>query len=764
MRHGVRTALMAMGLVFMLSAAADYDAGQRAWEAGLPDEALAQWQAAADGGDRRAMLALGRLFVQGLGTPQDYIEAHKWFNLAASRGETEALRERDALAEKMTAEERAEAQKLAREWKPAGDGGSEASSPSTLPAAAAAETADAGPPPPRAIREAQSLLGALGYQPGPADGLWGARTARAYHAFLADAGLPETEALTPEALRALRTAARRQGTAETSAATSQPATDTSAPARTGPGALHRAAKAGDIDGLEAALAAGADVNARDDRGWTALMHVANKGYILMVPPLLGAPTVDLNVRAADGATALFMAVLQSHAEIVTALVDAGADIALKGPKSNTALDIAKLQEHSDIVALIEKTAKDDAAFERAKSADTVDAYEVFLQLYTKTRHGDEARRLQDEARRIEAEKQRTRDDAAFQRAKSEGTGAAYAKYLWHHRKGRHADEAAFARAEWVDTGEAYSAYLVLFPDGKHVNDARSKSTATAGPDLSPKCAELPGKYVDERHAECWQIIDRLPGCYFWNSHYHSNGEARAWSGQCAGGMANGRGTLSLSGGSNHKFEESTGLMQSGKRQGQWVEQYSNGDVRELPYQDGKPQGHSTLTTKDGGTWEGSWLDGKQHGLWAWRDPDGSVYEGPFVEGRRHGRWVERLADGRVGGGTYANGKREGNWVINYEDGKVARGSYVGGSKHGHWTEPLPWYTKAVGEGSYVEGKRQGHWVERYPVGSTGDEVHILEGTYVNDERHGRFVSRDNDGKCAYISQYENGVEEDSWDC
>ena len=41
-------------------------------------------------GRRRAMLALGRAFVKGLGVPQDYILAHMWLNLAAGRGSAEA--------------------------------------------------------------------------------------------------------------------------------------------------------------------------------------------------------------------------------------------------------------------------------------------------------------------------------------------------------------------------------------------------------------------------------------------------------------------------------------------------------------------------------------------------------------------------------------------------------------------------------------------------------------------------------------------------
>ena len=56
------------------------------------------------------------------GVPQDYVWAHKWVNLAASRGTGEErenfVKARHSIAEKMTPEQIAEAQRLAREWKP----------------------------------------------------------------------------------------------------------------------------------------------------------------------------------------------------------------------------------------------------------------------------------------------------------------------------------------------------------------------------------------------------------------------------------------------------------------------------------------------------------------------------------------------------------------------------------------------------------------------------------------------------------------------
>ena len=57
------------------------------------------------------------------------------------------------------------------------------------------------------VLEAQEVLAAAGYDPGPADGLWGPRTGRAVQSFLSDAGLSLADLLAMQALRALRGAA-----------------------------------------------------------------------------------------------------------------------------------------------------------------------------------------------------------------------------------------------------------------------------------------------------------------------------------------------------------------------------------------------------------------------------------------------------------------------------------------------------------------------------------------------------------------------------
>ena len=60
------------------------------------------------------------MYLTGKGVPPTYVIAHKWFNLAASRstGEVQdrAVQGRDLVAKGLNESQRAEAQRLAREW------------------------------------------------------------------------------------------------------------------------------------------------------------------------------------------------------------------------------------------------------------------------------------------------------------------------------------------------------------------------------------------------------------------------------------------------------------------------------------------------------------------------------------------------------------------------------------------------------------------------------------------------------------------------
>jgi len=72
----------------------------------------------AEQGDATAQYTLGVFYDNGLGVPQDHIRSYMWFDLSATQGRDGAAAFRDLVKRRMTPGQIAEAQKLAREWKP----------------------------------------------------------------------------------------------------------------------------------------------------------------------------------------------------------------------------------------------------------------------------------------------------------------------------------------------------------------------------------------------------------------------------------------------------------------------------------------------------------------------------------------------------------------------------------------------------------------------------------------------------------------------
>ena len=72
----------------------------------------------AEQGDANAQYNLGVFYDNGLDVPQDRVSAYMWFSLSAAQGKEGAATFRDLIARLMTPAQIAEAQKLAREWKP----------------------------------------------------------------------------------------------------------------------------------------------------------------------------------------------------------------------------------------------------------------------------------------------------------------------------------------------------------------------------------------------------------------------------------------------------------------------------------------------------------------------------------------------------------------------------------------------------------------------------------------------------------------------
>jgi len=75
-----------------------------------------QIELGAQTGAHDALFELGMLYATGRDVAADLVVAHKWFNLAAARGNEDARSYRVELAREMSADQVAEAQRLAREW------------------------------------------------------------------------------------------------------------------------------------------------------------------------------------------------------------------------------------------------------------------------------------------------------------------------------------------------------------------------------------------------------------------------------------------------------------------------------------------------------------------------------------------------------------------------------------------------------------------------------------------------------------------------
>ncbi len=90
---------------------------------GVPEdhtEATRWYRLAADRGDASAQGHLGSMYDTGAGVPRDYVEAHMWANLATCQTSGEErdrwVKNRETVAAKMTPDQIADAERLAREW------------------------------------------------------------------------------------------------------------------------------------------------------------------------------------------------------------------------------------------------------------------------------------------------------------------------------------------------------------------------------------------------------------------------------------------------------------------------------------------------------------------------------------------------------------------------------------------------------------------------------------------------------------------------
>ena len=113
-----------------------------------------------------------------------------------------------------------------------------------------------------------------------------------------------------------------------------------------------AIKRGDVRCVRDLLDRGADVDARDRYGQTALMIAAHAGHREVVEALI-AHGANLNTTAKYGLSALMLTLVAGHAEVARLLADAGTDLSLRGTGApgfagKTAYDLAVARDMREL--------------------------------------------------------------------------------------------------------------------------------------------------------------------------------------------------------------------------------------------------------------------------------------------------------------------------------------------------------------------------------------------------------------------------------
>lgn len=117
------------------------------------------------------------------------------------------------------------------------------------------------------------------------------------------------------------------------------------------GALHEAARDGDIEAVQQLIVQGEDVNQRHRFLGTPLHQAATSGHVEIARVLLSAganPNADIPVFGQP----LSMAASKGHRSVVELLLASGADVSARGANGKTALHTAAEGGHVDIVELL----------------------------------------------------------------------------------------------------------------------------------------------------------------------------------------------------------------------------------------------------------------------------------------------------------------------------------------------------------------------------------------------------------------------------
>ena len=126
---------------------------------------------------------------------------------------------------------------------------------------------------------------------------------------------------------------------------------------TGRALLHTAVLKADLEVIKLLISKGADIKAKDGRGYTPLRYAVLGGHVGVAKHLIDNGA-DINAQDRDGNTPLHYAILGGHVEVAKYLIDNGAQFSVKNKKNQTPLDLAVKEKKFELACyLIDKGAQ-----------------------------------------------------------------------------------------------------------------------------------------------------------------------------------------------------------------------------------------------------------------------------------------------------------------------------------------------------------------------------------------------------------------------
>ena len=139
--------------------------------------------------------------------------------------------------------------------------------------------------------------------------------------------------------------------------------------------LARAAKKGDLEKVEKLIAEGADLDATDSRGNSALYLAASKGHADVVEALAQAGA-DVDIDNSFGSTPLHVASRYGHVEVIRVLVTYGAHIDSIGRPSNS----ANLLTDGSAAGMLRRAPSASTPLMKAARSGELEAVQVLIEL------------------------------------------------------------------------------------------------------------------------------------------------------------------------------------------------------------------------------------------------------------------------------------------------------------------------------------------------------------------------------------------------